>query len=233
MEKLPTIWQYLVDSISKSRIDAAKTSTDKDFVIRQMSRYSWLRESEVVFTVPVKRPNGKYATTMTSESRGFKLDCVFATGKLETMLIPQATQVETLDEIKTINAIGFYYIKETKELVLGISENPNIWESLKTTGYEFDPSMYIANQQFVSQDGADRFNGDVIIDHPIVSGKIFLLTVGVQQKPATEPKVEVKTPEVKPEEKPVEGTEGAVPVTPVEDPKKNTNTNQTTNKNKK
>lgn len=192
MTKTPTIMQYLVDLVAKSKLQAAYASGDADLIAKQEKYYKGLSESEVTFTKPFNSAltGGKWQTTMTCKSRGFQITkLTYNTGTIKALTAAVIQGMAQKSSLDLISVAGVYFVEGSDNIHLVVEKDSNIFEALKLTGFEipvdaFKTTVYDARNEELKADG------HVDIDHSVVAGRILLSYIQRQQITKTDSPLE-------------------------------------------
>lgn len=192
MRKVPTTWQYLLDIITKVRLDTAAKSKDPAWRAKQERYYKGLSEDECTFSRPTRPADasGKWEVDITCKGRGWKLEKVrYNTGTIFGMTRAASNYMVREEGLETQNVTGLYWLVGSERLHLLAHPQSNIWEALQLTGYEFSPAQF-TTEIYPSRNVELRADGHIDIKDSVVAGRIYLSYVQHQPQPSTVAPVE-------------------------------------------
>lgn len=180
MKKQHTPWQYLVDLVSKQRLEQAHASGDREHIEQQERFYRDLDESECVFTKPYQHPDNPktWYTEMTVRSRGFKINKLkFNTGDLANMLEPNCQYMFNRNSLNRSTNPDMYRVQDSLDTIhLLIKKGTPVAEALEMTGFILAPTEYSV-VEYPTRNTEFEANGHIQVTTPIVAGRIYLTDV--------------------------------------------------------
>lgn len=173
MRTLPTCNQYLLDIFTTAKLKAAASLKDPAARAKQEKFYTDVKEDECVFTRPILK-DGKWSVDITCAGRGWKyVGLRYNTGTLQTLTAPKSNYTLSVEKLRAQTVTGLYYAVDRETLHLVLHPQSNIWEALRMTGYEFDPTDFSVHD-YEQRDEVLVADGHIDIRNTIVAGRIYI-----------------------------------------------------------